>query len=207
MLRARYWLLLTGLVPLGAGMGLAMTPATASITDALPLAKQGVGSAMNDLARELGGALGIAVLGSVLQSGYRSGMDSTGLPEPAAEQARSSLAVASRLGPSITHQADVAFADGMRTAFLCAAIIVSVTAAIVVGLLRSSAAQGRRAHSHRGRTVTADDGSGAPSPNAKNRDGSLLRGQPRPSTPSKPQPETPAELVPARTAAPRKDPS
>ena len=74
-----YWLLLTGLVPLGAGMGLAMTPATAAITDALPLAKQGVGSAMNDLARELGGALGIAVLGSVLQSSYRSGMDSTGL--------------------------------------------------------------------------------------------------------------------------------
>ena len=53
-----YWLLLAGLLPLGAGMGLAMTPATAAITDALPVAKQGVGSAMNDLARELGGALG-----------------------------------------------------------------------------------------------------------------------------------------------------
>jgi len=61
-----YWLLLAGLLPLGAGMGLAMTPATATLTDALPAAQQGVGSAMNDLARELGGALGIAVLGSVL---------------------------------------------------------------------------------------------------------------------------------------------
>ncbi len=65
-----YWLLLAGLLPLGAGMGLAMTPAT---TDALPVAQEGVCSAMNDLARELGGALGIAVLGSVLQSTYRQG--------------------------------------------------------------------------------------------------------------------------------------
>ena len=70
-----YWLLLAGLLPLGAGMGLAMTPATAAVTDALPAEKQGVGSAMNDLSRELGGALGIAVLGSVLQSNYRGGLD------------------------------------------------------------------------------------------------------------------------------------
>ena len=94
-----YWLLLAGLLPLGAGMGLAMTPATAAITDALPAAKQGVGSAMNDLARELGGALGIAVLGSLLQSTYRSHLALDGVPAPLAEQARSSLALASRLGP------------------------------------------------------------------------------------------------------------
>ena len=68
-----YWLLLAGLLPLGAGMGLAMTPAITAITDALPVAQEQVGSAMNDLARELGGALGIAVLGSVLQSTYRQG--------------------------------------------------------------------------------------------------------------------------------------
>ena len=77
-----YWLLLAGLLPLGAGMGLAMTPATAAITDALPEAKQGVGSAMNDLARELGGALGIAVLGSLLQSTYRSHLHLPGVPAP-----------------------------------------------------------------------------------------------------------------------------
>lgn len=75
-----YPLLLAGLIPLGAGMGLAMTPATGAITDALPAAKQGVGSAMNDLARELGGALGIAVLGSLLQSGYRTNLNPVGLP-------------------------------------------------------------------------------------------------------------------------------
>ena len=130
-----YWLLLTGLVPLGAGMGLAMTPATAAITDALPVAKQGVGSAVNDLARELGGALGIAVLGSVLQSTYRSHLDTAGIPEPVAEQARSSLAIASRLGPVVESQAQQAFADGMQLAFGCAAAVVAVTAVAVVALL------------------------------------------------------------------------
>jgi len=134
-----YWLLLSGLVPLGAGMGLAMTPATASITDALPVAKQGVGSAMNDLARELGGALGIAVLGSVLQSTYRSNLNPAGLPEPLAEQARSSLALASRIGPSVETQAQLAFSDGMQAALLVAAAAVAVSALVVVALLRHPA--------------------------------------------------------------------
>jgi EmrB/QacA subfamily drug resistance transporter len=130
-----YWLLLTGLVPLGAGMGLAMTPATAAITDALPVAKQGVGSAVNDLARELGGALGIAVLGSVLHSTYRSHLDLAGSPEPVTEQARSSLAMASRLGPVVESQAQQAFVDGMQLAFACAAAVVAVTAVAVLALL------------------------------------------------------------------------
>jgi len=135
-----YWLLLTGLIPLGAGMGLAMTPATTAITDALPAAKQGVGSAMNDLARELGGALGIAVLGSILQSTYRDQLDVSGLAGPAAEQARSSLASAARLGPAVQHEAQAAFADGMQLAFLCAAVVVALTALAVVALWRGATA-------------------------------------------------------------------
>jgi hypothetical protein len=85
-----------------------MTPATTAITDGLPLAKQGVGSAMNDLARELGGALGIAVLGSVLQATYRSRLPLPELPRPVAEHARSSLALASRLGAPVARQAQAA---------------------------------------------------------------------------------------------------
>jgi EmrB/QacA subfamily drug resistance transporter len=134
-----YWLLLAGLVPLGAGMGLAMTPATTAITDALPVAKQGVGSAMNDLARELGGALGIAVLGSLLQSTYRNNLDVDGLAAPGAEQARSSLAMAAHLGPAVEQRAQLAFADGMQVALLCAAVVVAATAVSVVALLRRSA--------------------------------------------------------------------
>jgi EmrB/QacA subfamily drug resistance transporter len=130
-----YWLLLCGLLPLGAGMGLAMTPATAAITDALPAAKQGVGSATNDLARELGGALGIAVLGSLLQSSYRSGLDVSRMPAQTAEHARSSLALASRLGPSVAQDAQAAFTDGLQFALTCAAGAVALGAVVVVALL------------------------------------------------------------------------
>jgi EmrB/QacA subfamily drug resistance transporter len=63
---ASYWHLLAGLVLLGVGMALAAPPATAAIVSSLPDDKQGVASAVNDTAREVGGALGIAVLGSVL---------------------------------------------------------------------------------------------------------------------------------------------
>jgi EmrB/QacA subfamily drug resistance transporter len=129
-----YWVLLGGLIPLGAGMGLAMTPATAAVTDALPREKQGVGSAMNDLARELGGALGIAVLGSILQSVYRGHLDVPGLPAPAADHARESLALASRLGPDVAHSAQSAFVDGMQYALLggAAAVVAAAVAVLVL---------------------------------------------------------------------------
>ena len=132
-----YWLLLGGLVPLGAGMGLAMTPATTAITDALPAAKQGVGSAINDLSRELGGALAIAVLGSALSALYRGHLDLTGLPESVAESARSSLALATRLGTPVADQARQAFVDGMTAALLCAAAVVAAAAVAVAVLLRA----------------------------------------------------------------------
>jgi MFS family permease len=63
---ASYAHLLGALVLLGLGMALAGPPATAAIVASLPPDKQGVASAVNDAAREVGGALGIAVLGSVL---------------------------------------------------------------------------------------------------------------------------------------------
>ncbi|MFR9797996.1 MFS transporter [Streptomyces sp. MS06] len=132
---APYWLLLCGLLPLGSGMGLAMTPATTTITDALPPAQQGVGSAVNDLARELGGALGIAVLGSVMQSAYRDRLDLSGVPDPVAAQARDSVAVALRLGPEVAERARAAFVDGMSIALLCAAVVALLAAAAVTALL------------------------------------------------------------------------
>ena len=75
-----YWLLAVGLVVLGAGMGLATTPATSGITAALPAAQQGVGSALNDLSRETGGAVGIAVLASVLTATYQSHLSLADVP-------------------------------------------------------------------------------------------------------------------------------
>ncbi|MEO7744672.1 MAG: MFS transporter, partial [Actinomycetota bacterium] len=89
-----YWQLATGLVLFGAGMGLAGTPATTAITASLPREKQGVGSAVNDTSRELGSALGIAVLGSVLNSTYRSALPDavTGVPAGLVERAQTSIA-------------------------------------------------------------------------------------------------------------------
>lgn len=63
---------MAGLVPFAAGMALAGTPATTAIVSSLPESKQGVASAVNDTSRELGSALGIALLGSVLNESYRN---------------------------------------------------------------------------------------------------------------------------------------
>ena len=93
---------------------------------------------MNDLARELGGALGIAVLGSVLQSVYRSNLDVSGLPGPAAEQARSSLALATRLGPNVAASAENAFVDGMHVALWIGAAVLLAAAAAVTALHRKA---------------------------------------------------------------------
>jgi MFS family permease len=74
------------MVLLGGGMGLAQAPATESIMGALPREKAGVGSAVNDTTRELGGALGVAIIGSILSSsGDGRLVDRVGgrLPEPA----------------------------------------------------------------------------------------------------------------------------
>lgn len=143
-----YWLLLVGLLPLGAGMGAAMTPATSAITEALPASQQGVGSAMNDLSRELGGALGIAVAGSVLTSVYRSHFTMPHLPAgptsaPAhdpgaldrlAEAARESFAVAAHLGGPVADAGTSAFVDGLHLALLiCSG--AALAAAVLVAVL------------------------------------------------------------------------
>ncbi len=135
------WLLAGVLFPLGLGAGLAMTPATTAITEALPPGLQNVGSAMNDLARELGGALGIAVLGSVLTAGYRGHVDVTGLPPRVADAARSSLAAASRLGPPVADRARTAFVDAMHLTVLTAAGVVALAALAVALLLRGTTAR------------------------------------------------------------------
>jgi EmrB/QacA subfamily drug resistance transporter len=72
-----YGLVAVVLVVLGIGMGCAMAPATDSIMGSLPESKAGVGSAVNDTTREIGGALGVAVLGSLTASAYSSHLASS----------------------------------------------------------------------------------------------------------------------------------
>jgi EmrB/QacA subfamily drug resistance transporter len=135
-----YWLLLAGLLPLGVGMALATIPATTAIVSSLPPEKQGVASAVNDLSREVGGALGIAVLGSALTGRYQSGVsDSTAhLPAQFAGHAQdalpAALAIADRLGPrgaALAQDAQAAFVDGLGLAMVIAAASVAVAAGFV----------------------------------------------------------------------------
>ena len=115
-----YGLVAAVLGVLGLGMGLTMAPATDSVMGSLPIAKAGVGSAVNDATRTLGGALGVAVLGSLLSSGYRAGMD--GMSAAAQDSLAGALALAGRTGDgALAGTARQAFVDGMHTAVLVGA--------------------------------------------------------------------------------------
>jgi EmrB/QacA subfamily drug resistance transporter len=131
-----YWQLVIGLLILGIGMGCAMTPATSAITSALPPAKQGVASAINDLSREVGGAIGIAVIGSVMTAIYRSHLTLPGVPAQVVAKAQDSVAVAAHIGGPVAAKADTAFIDGVHIALYSAAGAAAI-AAIAVYLLLS----------------------------------------------------------------------
>ena len=77
-----YPVIAAALALLGAGVAIAAAPATGEIMTSVPLSKAGVGSAVNDTTRELGGALGIALLGSIANTAYRSGIDLSGVRSP-----------------------------------------------------------------------------------------------------------------------------
>ena len=138
-----YLVMLAGLVPLGIGMGAAMTPATAAITEALPQAQQGVGSALNDLSREVGGALGTAVIGSVVTAVYRSSLKLPGAPAPLVEKVRASFAVAIHAGGSTGVHARDAFVEGIHAGLLYAAG-AAILATISVAILLQSDARTRQ---------------------------------------------------------------
>ena len=79
-----YSIIVLAMFFMGGGLGLVQAPATESIMGALPPAKAGVGSAVNDTARELGGTLGVAIIGSIFSSVYASrlGTNLAGTPVP-----------------------------------------------------------------------------------------------------------------------------
>ena len=91
-----YLSVLPGMLVIGAGMGLTMTPSTEAITASLPADRQGVASALNDTTRELGSALGVALLGAVLSAGYRDaiGPRLVGFPDDLAAVAGEGLGAA-----------------------------------------------------------------------------------------------------------------
>ncbi|MDQ3766426.1 MAG: MFS transporter, partial [Actinomycetota bacterium] len=133
---------------MGLGMGATMAPATDSIMGSLPLAKAGVGSAMNDTTRMVGGALGIAVIGSVLSSSYGDAMSPavSNLPARAALAASDSvgaaLNIAGHIGPqgsALAQAARNSFVVSMGDAVTVAAGVALLGAAVALIFLPSRA--------------------------------------------------------------------
>ncbi|GAA3133340.1 MFS transporter [Planomonospora alba] len=126
---------LPGLLSMGVGMGLSMTPSTEAITASLPRGKQGVASALNDVTREFGTALGVALLGALVSAGYRGAIDDRlhGVPQEAADTAREGVAnaVAAAGGAGLhaqdlLHAAQQSFVDGWRQAMWAGAAVMGV---------------------------------------------------------------------------------
>jgi len=144
-----YWVIAAALVLLGIGMGITVAPATASIMEAVPLNRAGIGSAVNDTTREVGGALGIAVFGSIVNSAYRSEIDAdalSALPPEAAAAASESVGaatyIAAQLPAEIGGRLSAAAGDAYTTAFgtsmNSAAVIAAVAGAVLYFVGRRS---------------------------------------------------------------------
>jgi EmrB/QacA subfamily drug resistance transporter len=136
-----YAVLLAPIILQAAGMAITFPSMTAGIMSAVPLGKAGVGSAMNDTTRELGGALGVAVLGSLVVSRFDSHIGGVlaALPANLHEKASESLAGALQAigavggpdAPALINQAKDAFVSGLHLAKLVAAIVLVVAAGFV----------------------------------------------------------------------------
>jgi hypothetical protein len=163
-----YWRFGIGALVTGIGLALATSPATTAIVSSLPEHRQGIASAVNDLMREVGGAFGIAVLGSVLAGGYRNAMAAAAanLPRPAADAARGSIAaatdIAHRAGPhgaALIESARDAFVEGLSTSLLVGACVLVAAGAVVavLGPRREDVARASAARSGGG-VASATDG-------------------------------------------------
>jgi EmrB/QacA subfamily drug resistance transporter len=140
-----YWVVGGAIFLLAAGMGNVMAPSTDAVMGAVPEAKAGVGSAMNDVVRQVGGAFGVAVIGSILNTAYTGRMDdaTAALPAEAAGPAQDSvgaaLVVAARVGgpagEALAAAARVAFTDAMGVATVSAAGVTLISALLVARFL------------------------------------------------------------------------
>jgi EmrB/QacA subfamily drug resistance transporter len=134
------WFCWLALAPLMVGISMSMSPMTAAIMSAVPKSRAGAGSAMNDTTRELGAALGVAVLGSIAASQYTSGVHPSVrvLPAAARHSAEGSLAGALEaarhlpiaIGRVFALTAQHAFVDGIHVA-AALGIVLSLGAALL----------------------------------------------------------------------------
>nr|WP_143765638.1 MFS transporter [Catenulispora acidiphila] len=146
-----YLSILPGMLAMGLGMGLTMTPATEAITSSLPHDKQGVGSALNDVTREFGTALGVALLGAIVTAGYRSTISPKlhAIPPHIAETARQGIANALTTAPTAGTQAQAlklaardSFVSGWQNAMWAGAAVMAIVFVVIAmpGIRRRSQA-------------------------------------------------------------------
>ena len=146
-----YWGII-GIMAIGAiGIGIVMSPATNSIMGSVPVNRAGVGSALNDSTRLVGGALGIAVLGTIMNRVYRGDIEALisgvpSLPDDAFKMAQSSIQGAHIIAESIPDAgvsgmiADIAnqgFVSGMNDAFMVAAAVMAAASILALVILPS----------------------------------------------------------------------
>ena len=140
-----YPLIAVVLVIIGVGIGLSMAPATDSIMGSLPPEKAGVGSAMNDTTREIGGALGVAIMGSITSAIYASTITANpgfkvlekASPEAAAA-VKDSIGGASFVATMLPESARAALVDASNAAFVHAldkTVVVAAAAALMGALV------------------------------------------------------------------------
>ncbi len=119
---------------LALSMGATMAPATDSVMSAVPEAKAGVGSAMSDVTRQVGGALGVAVIGSIIGSAYSG--DMLGAPAGADESVGAAHAIAQQVGGEAGQQladtAGRAFTEALGMGLTAAAAVALAGAVLVL---------------------------------------------------------------------------
>jgi len=143
------WVLAVAFFIQGAGMGMVMPPATEAVMSVVPRERAGAGSALTNTARQVSGALGVAVLGSILAQAYRSelgphlGALPAGVRSAATSSITASHAVAARLGPAgreLARLADTSFVHAMHLTTLISAAITLLGALVVMRWMPGRAA-------------------------------------------------------------------
>jgi EmrB/QacA subfamily drug resistance transporter len=144
-----YYLMVFILLVLGAGIGFTMSPATSSVMNSLPADRAGIGSAMNDTTRQVGGTLGVAVLGSLMNGRYRETVgilaNLNQLTAPMLERVRSSIqnalifaqSLPGDLQQAVVQTSRQAFVNGVRESFLVGSIVMMLSAVAAMLMLPS----------------------------------------------------------------------
>jgi EmrB/QacA subfamily drug resistance transporter len=160
-----YPLVISYFVVMAAGMGMTMAPATESVMGALPREQAGVGSAINDTTRQVGGALGVAIIGSIVSGFYaadvRGSAARVGVAAADRTTVESSLGGAQQVaaslgdrGSALTAAANESFVGALAIGLRISAAVIVAAAVIAWRYLPAQALVRRRAHDERHDAVT-----------------------------------------------------